>query len=191
MNKSPLNKHKHVTLIGMMGSGKTTVGRLLAHALKRHFQDCDALLSAHTNLSIEQLFASEGERSFRKREQELLAGILMTALPSVVATGGGAILLARNRKLLAEYSYCVFLQAPVEVLISRVKAQHASAQRPLIKNTDITSRMTQLLSERTPLYTSTADYVMPVETHTPQQTADALVAHYQQQNQQPSQVPRQ
>lgn len=192
MNKRTLNEPKHVALIGMMGSGKTTVGQLLARKLGKRFQDCDAILSAQTNLSIEQLFASEGEPGFRKREQELLTTILKSSHPSVIATGGGVILSEDSCKLLKKHSDCVFLQAPVKVLVSRIKAQHAPAQRPLIKNTDIASRIPQLLSKREPLYDGTAHCsVVLTNEQTPQQTVDVLIPRYQPQSQQSSPVPRQ
>ncbi len=110
----------HLFLVGMMGSGKSTVGRLCAAALDRPFVDLDAEVERLGGRSIADLFAAEGEDGFRRRESEALAGVAASGVPSVVACGGGVVLDAPNRGRLRSAGVVVWLDAPPPALAARL-----------------------------------------------------------------------
>ncbi|MBL8880087.1 MAG: hypothetical protein JNG88_13290, partial [Phycisphaerales bacterium] len=100
----------HIALIGMRGSGKTSVGRVVAANLGRAFVDCDEHIEQRAGISIRELFEQHGESGFRRLESEILAGLL-GASNQVVSVGGGAVIAAENRRLLATRAICVWLRA--------------------------------------------------------------------------------
>src|SRR5438552_13011147 len=105
----------NVFLVGMMGSGKSTIGRQLARLLRKRFIDADAEIEVRTGTTISTIFEIEGEQSFRDREECLLAQLCPQS-DIVLATGGGAVLRPANRRLLRENGTVVYLHAPVEIL---------------------------------------------------------------------------
>jgi shikimate kinase len=143
-------------LVGMMGSGKSTIGRQLARALKKPFVDSDAELEQRTGVSISTIFEIEGEASFRDREETLLAELCVRE-GIVLATGGGAVIRPRNRLLLHANGYVVYLHAPVETLWDRTKG---SRHRPLLMTDDPRLKLQALYLERDPLDRETADMVV-------------------------------
>src|SRR5688572_20081895 len=155
-----------IFLVGMMGAGKTTVGRMLARRLKLRFIDSDREIEARCGVKIPVVFEIEGEAGFRVREQQVLAEL--TELDgTVLATGGGAILADENRRRLAARGTVVYLRARPEDLYCRV--QH-DRNRPLLASADPLGRMRELHAERDPLYGSIADVVI----ETGNQTVQAL-----------------
>lgn len=137
-----------IVLVGMMGSGKSTVGRRLATRLHRRFVDADKVLEERCGVPISTVFELEGEEGFRRREVALLDEL--TRLPSIVlATGGGAVMRAENRHLLAERGLVVFLQASLADLWQRLRRDRT---RPLLQTEDPRERLAQLLALREPLY---------------------------------------
>jgi shikimate kinase len=144
-----------IALVGLMGAGKSTVGRRLAEKLGRVFYDSDSEIEKAANLSISDIFALHGEEDFRRGEQQVLKRLLAMP-PHVLATGGGAYLNAETRELMREHAVTVWLNADLETLWKRVQKRDT---RPLLKRDDAKSVLTNLLAEREPIY-SQADLVV-------------------------------
>jgi shikimate kinase len=150
---------RHVVLVGLMGVGKSTVGRRLAKELSRPFADVDEQVELEAGMTIPTIFSDLGEESFRKTEGEVFAGLLHRPSPLVVAAGGGAVTGAANRAVLVETgAFVVWLRASAEFLAGRTDPTH----RPLLAN-DPESTLVRLLAERTPLYEEVADLAIDVE----------------------------
>lgn len=154
-----------IILVGMMGAGKTTIGRQLAKEMNRTFIDLDHELEARCGVRVATIFDIEGEQGFRKRESAVLDAV--SRLSSIVlATGGGAILSPLNRQYLHERGTVVYLRASVEELFRRVARDR---NRPLLQNSDPRGTLLRLLEEREPLYQEVA--------HLSFETGSAPVAH--------------
>ena len=146
----------NVYLVGLMGAGKTTVGRLLARRLKLRFHDSDHEIERRCGVRIPVIFEIEGEAGFRAREQQVIAEL--TALSGIVlATGGGAVMAEENRRRLAASGTVVYLKAHPEDLLERVRQDR---NRPLLAGADPLARLRELHVERDPLYRSLADVVV-------------------------------
>ncbi len=170
--------HKHMALIGLSGTGKSTVARVLAERFGWDWEDTDAIIVAQTGCTIAEIFASEGETAFRNRETAVLRTILHAATrPCVIATGGGIVLQAANRDLLRTYAYVVWMDAPTSTLLARLQA-HAE-QRPLLTADDSRARLDALRAARCHLYRSLADQVIDTSNLTPEQVAAAVLNGYQ------------
>jgi shikimate kinase len=151
----------HVVLVGLMGSGKSTVGRRLAEILDRDFVDADAALEAREGRSIAEIFAGDGEAAFRKAEEVVLGALLDRERPTVVAAGGGVVVADANRaRLNGPGITVVWLDASPAFLASRAKAK---AHRPLLATGDPRRTFARLHAERGPLYSEVADVVCDVE----------------------------
>ncbi len=150
MNKSSLSTN--VVLIGFMGSGKSSVGRLLATYLGFRFVDTDALVVKAIGMSINDWFTRHGEASFRDEESKVLAS-LRGKRPLVVATGGGIVERVENHALLREIGFVVCLNADEEVIFERVSR---NSRRPLLKTADPRATIAELLARRRPLYEAAA-----------------------------------
>ena len=162
---------RNVFLIGPMGSGKSAVGRLLARLLDASFYDSDAEIERRTGVDIPYIFEKEGEAGFRQREREALEALTQIE-PIVLATGGGAVLLAENRRHLAERGCVVYLQASVEQQAHRVRhARH----RPLLTNVDPETKLAQLMDERAGLYAEVADLSVTTDGRKVQTVAEEIV----------------
>ncbi|MDD5035390.1 MAG: shikimate kinase AroK [Methylococcaceae bacterium] len=144
----------NIFLIGPMGAGKTTIGRLLAKALAVEFFDSDKEIEQRTGAGIPMIFEYEGEAGFRRREAEIL-GALTAMNPIVLATGGGSVLLPENQAVLKERGFVVYLQCPVEKQLERT---HKDLNRPLLKTENPRKRLTELLHMREPIYHFLADF---------------------------------
>ncbi|MDO9023543.1 MAG: shikimate kinase [Zwartia sp.] len=156
----PLTHDSPVFLVGMMGAGKTTIGKALAKVLQREFIDLDHELEARCGVRIPVIFEIEGEQGFRKRECQVLDDC--TVRPNLVmATGGGAVLAEENRQALKSRGIVVYLRASVEELYRRTSRDR---NRPLLATPDPRATLRSLLELREPLYESVADIV--VETGT-------------------------
>ena len=148
-----------VFLVGPMGSGKTAVGRHLARVLHLPFHDSDAEIERRTGVDIPFIFDKEGEAGFRQREREAIEAL--TALESIVlATGGGAVLLAENRRLLSERGCVVYLETSVTQQAERVRY---GRKRPLLASGDAATRLSHLMDARAPLYSEVADIVVTTD----------------------------
>ena len=145
---------ENIYLIGLMGAGKTTIGRQLAKALKLPFYDSDKAIEESTGVDIPTIFEFEGEDGFRDREQKMIQQLTQKK-GIVLATGGGAILRAQNRKLLKENGFIVYLQCSVDRILERTRRD---SQRPLLQIENPKERLESLFAQREPLYLSCADY---------------------------------
>ncbi|MEM1368412.1 MAG: shikimate kinase [Cyanobacteria bacterium P01_H01_bin.15] len=134
-------------LVGMMGTGKSTVGRLLARALEYRFFDCDELAEQISGKTVSELFAERGENGFRTLETKILRE-LGAQTRSVISTGGGVVTRAQNWSYL-QYGLSVWLDAPVELLVKRLADD---TSRPLLQETDPEEKLAELLAARRDLY---------------------------------------
>jgi len=149
-------KAGNIFLVGLMGAGKTTVGRLLARRLKLRFFDTDVEIERRCGVKIPVIFEIEGEAGFRLREQHVIAEL--TALEGIVlATGGGAVLASDSRRHLASRGTVVYLDARPEDLYQRLRHDR---NRPLLATADPRARLRELYTERDALYRSIADFVI-------------------------------
>ncbi|MEP2642426.1 shikimate kinase [Roseobacter sp.] len=139
---------KTVVMVGMMGAGKTAVGRMLAQLLDVPFLDSDQEIESAANMSVPEIFARDGEPFFRARETEVISRLL-TGAPCVLSTGGGAFLSAVNQKAIAANGVAVWLDADLELLWSRVRHRDT---RPLLRTADPKATLTSLFAQRVPEY---------------------------------------
>jgi len=146
----------NIVLVGMMGAGKTTVGRLLARRLKREFFDSDEEIERRCGVRIPVIFDIEGEAGFRARETQVLAE-LCALERLVLATGGGAVLAEENRRRLGERGAVVYLHARPPHLWQRVRHDR---NRPLLATPDPEKTLEDLYEKRDPLYREVADLVL-------------------------------
>lgn len=147
---------ENIYLIGLMGAGKTTIGRQLATSLQLPFYDSDKAIEEQTGVDIPTIFEYEGEEGFRIRERNMLQEL--TQIDGIVlATGGGAILSEENRKALKDNGFIVYLQCSVDKILQRTKRDN---QRPLLKTTDPRERIEALFAEREGYYLSCADFTI-------------------------------
>jgi shikimate kinase len=152
----------HIVLVGLMGSGKTTIGRRLAARLERHFVDADAALEEIADRRIAEIFEQDGEAAFRALEADTFEELLEHHEPCVIASGGGLVLRPANRARLRRTDVTVvFLDAGPAFLASRVEGK---THRPLINGPEPAIEiLTRLHAERAPLYREVADIIVSVE----------------------------
>jgi shikimate kinase len=150
------NASKNIFLIGLMGAGKTTIGRALARRMRLQFLDSDHEIEERTGVSIRTIFELEGEPGFRARESATIADLTLRS-GIVLATGGGAILLEETRKCLHERGIVIYLRARPEDLYKRTKHDR---DRPLLQNDDPLSKLRSLLEARHSFYEQTAHIVI-------------------------------
>jgi shikimate kinase len=163
---------RNVFLVGMMGAGKTTAGRLMARRLKREFLDTDHEIERRCGVKVPVIFEFEGEAGFRQREAAVIAEL--TAREDVVlATGGGAVLDEANRRHLAARGTVVYLHAPPPALYERVRQDR---NRPLLATADPQARLQELYAVRDPLYREIADIVVDTGRQSVQNLARQLLA---------------
>lgn len=146
----------NIFFIGLMGAGKTTIGKILAKHLSKDFYDTDVEIEKRTGVKIPVIFDLEGEAGFRKRETAVIQEL--TALNNIVmATGGGAVIAIQNRHLLKTHGTVIYLRANVTELWHRTRNDK---HRPLLQNVDIRTKLEQLYAERNPLYTEVATHII-------------------------------
>ncbi len=149
-----MKRSENIYLIGLMGAGKTTIGRQLASALRLPFYDSDRAIVENTGVDIPTIFEYEGEEGFRNREQAMISQL--TEIDGIVlATGGGAVLRENNRKQLQSNGFVVYLQCSIEHILQRTRRD---TQRPLLNTEDPKQQLETLFQEREPLYLSCADF---------------------------------
>ena len=148
---------KNIVLVGPMGSGKTTVGRRLAHALNQVFFDTDHEIINKTGVTIDHIFDIEGEEGFRERESKILENLCQMS-NIILATGGGIVILSKNRKILKNSGLVVYLSSSVNQLLKRTAK---SKTRPLLENSsDRRKTITELLEARDVYYREVASFVV-------------------------------
>ena len=146
---------KNIVLVGLMGCGKSTVGRKLQAMLGYPLIDTDHLIEEKAGLSITEIFARRGEPAFRELESAVLNELSAPGTPRrIIATGGGIVGRKANRRLLSKLGYVVWLQAPVDVILQRTARNR---DRPLLQTENPREKIEKLLIERSPLYHEIAD----------------------------------
>ncbi len=147
---------RSIVFVGLMGAGKTAIGRKVAGELGLSFVDSDHEIETASRMTIPELFERYGESEFRALEQRVIARVL-EAGPLVLSTGGGAFMNAQTRELIAAHAVSVWLKADIDVLMERVSKKQ---NRPLLKTADPRATMLKLMGERHPVY-ATADVTVP------------------------------
>ena len=159
---SPLSGiNRNIYLVGMMGAGKTSIGRLLSKRSRRRFYDSDHVIEERTGVTIPTIFDLEGEQSFRDREEAVIAELARLS-NIVLATGGGAVLRENNRQALCSSGIIVYLRGSVEDLWRRTRKDK---NRPLLLTDNPRQKLAEIYSVRDPIYSSVADII--IETGNP------------------------
>jgi shikimate kinase len=161
----------NLILIGFMGSGKSSVGRLAAHRLRFQFTDTDNVIAQRAGMEISDIFEKSGEAQFRDLETRAIES-LSGFNRYVIATGGGAVLKEENRKLLRDLGFVVLLTAREEVIHDRVMR---NTKRPLLHTPDPQATIAELLAERQAAYTATAHWTLDTSDLTHEQAMSELV----------------
>ncbi|REK05463.1 MAG: shikimate kinase [Planctomycetota bacterium] len=165
----------NVVLIGLRGTGKSTVAQLVAQRLGWPWFDADALIEARAGKSIAQIFADDGEPAFRDFESQVVAD-LAARVSAVLALGGGAIVREENRQALARQGRVVWLTASPETLWKRIQADQTTAgRRPNLSATGGINEIIATLDARREIYRQSAELEVDTEGKTPEQVADAIV----------------
>lgn len=147
---------RNLFLVGPMGAGKSTIGRQLAELMHRPFFDSDKVIEERTGAAIAWIFEIEGEAGFRSRERKVIED-LSAESGIVMATGGGVVMHADNRRHLAARGFVVYLQTSIEQQLERTRRDR---NRPLLQTPDPRARLSELLTVREPLYREIADLVI-------------------------------
>ncbi|MBV8270044.1 MAG: shikimate kinase [Planctomycetaceae bacterium] len=175
MRTHPLDL-RGLALVGLRGTGKSTVGRILAQRLDRPFFDADVELEQIAGRSIRAIFAEEGESVFRDLESRVLSE-LAARRGAVLATGGGVVLREPNRRLLRDFGFVVWLGADPAVLASRLQASPRElADRPALTPAGTLAELADTLRVRAPLYREVADAVIETDRRTAPEVAEAILA---------------
>ncbi|MGA9275413.1 shikimate kinase [Ilumatobacter sp.] len=163
---------RHLVLVGMMGAGKSSVGRVLARRLDRELFDSDELIEERTGRTVREIWNDDGEPTFRALETEVLADALGADRPSIIAAAGGVVLSAENRDVLkGDGAHVVWLLADVDLLLDRVKN---GMHRPLLDE-DPEGTLRRMYEERTDLYQEVADAIVSVDHRSVNDVAGAVL----------------
>lgn len=162
----------HVVLVGMMGAGKTTVGRRLASRLGRPFRDSDQAIEARTGRTVAQIFADDGEATFRALEAEVLTEMLDDDEPAVIAAAGGTVLDPENRRRMRARGTVVWLRVDPELLVDRVRT---GTHRPLLAD-DPRATLERLARQREPRYADVAHEVVDAGAASPDEVVEQVLA---------------
>jgi len=147
---------ENIILVGLMGAGKSTIGRSLAKQLKMNFYDSDRLIEERTGVDISTIFEIEGEQGFRDREEEIIAELCQKN-DIILATGGGCILREQTRKNMQKAGHVVYLRTNADLLYSRIRHDKS---RPLMQTKNPIDTLKKLLDDREPYYFEVADTVI-------------------------------
>ena len=161
----------NIFIVGPMGSGKSTVGKIISDELFLNFFDTDEEIESRTGASIDWIFDLEGENGFRKRESDILQEMVQEN-SIVLSTGGGIILSDENRELLSSRGTVFYLSTPISVQIERTSKDK---DRPLLKNGDPGEILTKLHEERKDLYESVSDHYVQTENKSSQEVASEII----------------
>ncbi len=164
---------RNIALCGFMGTGKSSVGRLVAEQLHYAFLDTDTVIEARAGKPIAQIFTEQGEAVFRELEQRIVKELVLRDR-TVIATGGGLIVNPQNFASLKQHAFIVCLWASPETIWSRVKTQN---HRPLLKETDPLEKIRSLLAERTPSYKQ-SDVLLNTEIRSPREVAQQVLHQF-------------
>jgi shikimate kinase len=175
MSRTPQNR-QGLALVGSRGTGKSTVGRILADRLVRTFLDADVELEERLGRSIASIFAEDGEAVFRNCEEQLLSELTSAHPGAILATGGGVVLRETNREALRSFGYVVWLWADPAVVAARLQADRRGLeQRPALTPAGTLAEVAAVLESRTPLYRAVAHAVVDTSTRTPVNVVEAIL----------------
>ncbi len=160
-----------IYLVGPMGAGKSTIGRLLANDLGLSFTDTDQEIEARCGAEIAWIFDVEGEEGFRKRETDVLHDLSQQSA-QIIATGGGTVMHVENRKIISATGFVVFLDAAVDTLVRRMEKDKS---RPLLQKPNRDEVIRDLYAEREPVYRELADVVVSTSRGNPRQVVNKIV----------------
>jgi shikimate kinase len=172
------NRHDRqgLALVGTRGSGKTTVGRILAERLLRPFVDADVELEGKLGRSIASLFAEAGEPAFRDWEERTLHELTAAHPGVILATGGGVVLREANRKALRSFGFVVWLRADPGTASARLRADRRGlSARPALTAAGTLDELADVLAARSPLYQAVADAVVDTDGRSADEVADAIL----------------
>ncbi|MCK5902322.1 MAG: shikimate kinase AroK [Cocleimonas sp.] len=147
---------KNIVLVGLMGAGKSTVGRHLAKYLKMELHDSDSAIQARTGVNIATIFEIEGEQGFRVREEQMIAELSLQS-NIILATGGGSVLSKKTRNLIQETGHVIYLSTTAEQLYARIRHDKS---RPLMQTENPLQTLRDLLKSREPYYLEVADSII-------------------------------
>lgn len=164
-------ERSRIFLVGPMGSGKSTIGKILASSLALTFIDSDTEIESRTGANIPWIFDVEGEEGFRDREQHVIEELTQIDR-AVLATGGGAIIRKSNRDALAQRGYVVYLHATIDEQVRRTRNDQ---NRPLLNQGDPREVLAKLSKQREPLYREIADHVINTDRSNPKSIAQRLL----------------
>jgi shikimate kinase len=165
-----------ISLVGYRGTGKSTVGRILADRLGRPFADLDREVEQRAGRPIRAIFEEQGEPAFRDLESRALGELTARIRGGVIATGGGAILSESNRRALGEFGFVAWLTADAETLARRLQgARRGVDDRPALTAAGTLNEIDEVLRARSPLYRQAADEVVDTPGRTPEQVAEAVL----------------
>ncbi|WP_435009751.1 shikimate kinase [Tundrisphaera lichenicola] len=175
MNPPP-TELRGLALVGYRGTGKSTVGRIVAERLGRDFADADREVEALAGRSIRSIFEEDGEPAFREWESRVLLDLTARLVGGVVATGGGAVLSEANRQALRNFGLVAWLSADPESLLHRLRSSRRGVEdRPSLTPAGTLGEIAEVLQARTPLYQEAAHVIIPTDGRTPEQVADAVL----------------
>lgn len=167
-----MDKPKQIVLIGPMGAGKSTIGRLLAANLHLPFQDSDRIIEERAGADIPWIFDVEGEEGFRTRETAVLRDLLQES-SMVLATGGGIVIRPENRQLLREVGTVFYLTASINQLVDRTSKDR---KRPLLQVDNPRQKIIDLVNLRDPMYREVADHIINTERRSPRAVVQEIIS---------------
>jgi shikimate kinase len=162
----------NVFLVGPMGAGKSTIGRLLAAELNFSFRDSDRVIEERTGADIPWIFDMEGEEGFRDRETAVLQE-LTGEENAVIATGGGIVLREKNRGLMSQSGFVCYLTASIDQLVERTARDK---KRPLLQVENPRQKIIDLVAQRDPIYRSAADFIVSTDRRSPKAVAQEIAS---------------
>lgn len=171
-SENPPVLSRHLALVGLMGVGKTTIGRRLARRLGADFRDADEEVERAAGRSVREIFDDFGEPAFRDGERKVIGRLLEQPEPLIIGLGGGAFIQDETRALVKEKAVSIWLKADLEVLIERVARKPGA--RPLLSQGDPAEIMARLELERSPVYAQ-ADIVVDTSVGSHEQSADQVI----------------
>jgi shikimate kinase len=165
--------------VGYRGTGKSTVGRILAGRLDRRFLDADCEIEARAGRSIRSLFAESGEPAFRDWEERTIRELVAEHPGAVIATGGGAVLRGANRGLLRSHGLVIWLKAePGELARRLLRDENAGAERPSLTPAGTIHEIAEVLAVRAPIYEQAAELAVDTQDRTPDEVAELILGHW-------------
>lgn len=166
-----MKKSGHIWLLGLSGSGKSTVGPIVAEKLHLPFHDTDEIIMAEAHISIPEIFSREGEAGFRRREASTIRD-MKAREPAVIACGGGAVIDAANREIMQQTGIRIYLRVPLEYLEKRLQHQQ---DRPLLAPDALPATLARQLAHREPWYRE-SEILIETRTESPAQVAERILA---------------